>query len=151
MADRVFGTTSHADATGTRLPRALAALCSEAVALQRRADDGETRARALGAREAELEAVRVQLEGSAGWREELMQGFLAELNRVKVQISKLDGKLRRWEARGNEDSDSDGGRSSEDDEEKVVAEAPAAEAETGPSGVAPAQAADEDEDLLAFA
>ena len=52
------------DVTGERLPRALAALVREAAALQQRHDDGGARARGLAAREAELEAVRAQLDGA---------------------------------------------------------------------------------------
>ena len=144
------------DVTGERLPRALAALVREAAALQQRHDDGGARARGLAAREAELEAVRAQLDGARErMREEVRQRCLDELNRNKRRIEQLDGALRRWEERGADDSDSDGGRrSSESDDDDEAAPAPAvaaaAPAAAGPSGVAPA-ADDDDDDLLAMA
>ncbi len=143
------------DVTGERLPRALAALVREAAALQQRHDDGGARARGLAAREAELEAVRAQLDGARErMREEVRQRCLDELNRNKRRIEQLDGALRRWEERGADDSDSDGGRrSSESDDDDEAAPAPAAAAAApaaGPSGVAPA-ADDDDDDLLAMA
>ena len=143
------------DVTGERLPRALAALVREAAALQQRHDDGGARARGLAAREAELEAVRAQLDGARErMREEVRQRCLDELNRNKRRIEQLDGALRRWEERGADDSDSDGGRrSSESDDDDEAAPAPAvaaAAAPAGPSGVAPA-ADDDDDDLLAMA
>ena len=143
------------DVTGERLPRALAALVREAAALQQRHDDGGARARGLAAREAELEAVRAQLDGARErMREEVRQRCLDELNRNKRRIEQLDGALRRWEERGADDSDSDGGRrSSESDDDEEAAPAPAAAAApaaAGPSGVAPA-ADDDDDDLLAMA
>ena len=143
------------DVTGERLPRALAALVREAAALQQRHDDGGARARGLAAREAELEAVRAQLDGARErMREEVRQRCLDELNRNKRRIEQLDGALRRWEERGADDSDSDGGRrSSESDDDDEAAPAPAvaaaAPAAAGPSGVAPA--ADDDDDLLSMA
>ena len=144
------------DVTGERLPRALAALVREAAALQQRHDDGGARARGLAAREAELEAVRAQLDGARErMREEVRQRCLDELNRNKRRIEQLDGALRRWEERGADDSDSDGGRrSSESDDDEEAAPEPAAAAAApaaaGPSGVAPA-ADDDDDDLLAMA
>ena len=144
------------DVTGERLPRALAALVREAATLQQRHDDGGARARGLAAREAELEAVRAQLDGARErMREEVRQRCLDELNRNKRRIEQLDGALRRWEERGADDSDSDGGRrSSESDDDDEAAPAPAvaaaAPAAAGPSGVAPA-ADDDDDDLLAMA
>ena len=143
------------DVTGERLPRALAALVREAAALQQRHDAGGARARGLAAREAELEAVRAQLDGARErMREEVRQRCLDELNRNKRRIEQLDGALRRWEERGADDSDSDGGRrSSESDDDEEAAPAPAAAAAApaaaGPSGVAPA--ADDDDDLLSMA
>ena len=143
------------DVTGERLPRALAALVREAAALQQRHDDGGARARGLAAREAELEAVRAQLDGARErMREEVRQRCLDELNRHKRRIEQLDGALRRWEERGADDSDSDGGRrSSESDDDEEAAPAPAAAAAApaaaGPSGVAPA--ADDDDDMMAYA
>ena len=145
------------DVTGERLPRALAALVREAAALQQRHDAGGARARGLAAREAELEAVRAQLDGARErMREEVRQRCLDELNRHKRRIEQLDGALRRWEERGADDSDSDGGRrSSESDDDGEAAPAPApavaaaAPAAAGPSGVAPA--ADDDDDLLSMA
>ena len=143
------------DVTGERLPRALAALVREAATLQQRHDDGGARARGLAAREAELEAVRAQLDGARErMREEVRQRCLDELNRNKRRIEQLDGALRRWEERGADDSDSDGGRrSSESDDDEEAAPAPAAAAAApaaaGPSGVAPA--GDDDDDLLAMA
>ena len=144
------------DVTGERLPRALAALVREAATLQQRHDNGGARARGLAAREAELEAVRAQLDGARErMREEVRQRCLDELNRNKRRIEQLDGALRRWEERGADDSDSDGGRrSSESDDDEEAAPAPAAAAAApaaaGPSGVAPA-ADDDDDDLLAMA
>ena len=142
------------DVTGERLPRALAALVREAAALQQRHDAGGARARGLAAREAELEAVRAQLDGARErMREEVRQRCLDELNRNKRRIEQLDGALRRWEERGADDSDSAGERSeSEDDDEAAPAPAvaAAAPAAAGPSGVAPA-ADDDDDDLLAMA
>ena len=142
------------DVTGERLPRALAALVREAAVLQQRHDDGGARARGLAAREAELEAVRAQLDGARErMREEVRQRCLDELNRNKRRIEQLDGALRRWEERGADDSDSDGGRrSSESDDDDEAAPAPAvaaAPAAAGPSGVAPA--ADDDDDILDMA
>ena len=145
----------RSDVTGERLPRALAALVREAAALQQRHDDGGARARGLAAREAELEAVRAQLDGARErMREEVRQRCLDELNRNKRRIEQLDGALRRWEERGADDSDSDGGRrSSESDDDEEAAPAPAvaapAPAAAGPSGVAPA--ADDDDDILDMA
>ena len=144
----------RSDVTGERLPRALAALVREAAALQQRHDAGGARARGLAAREAELEAVRAQLDGARErMREEVRQRCLDELNRNKRRIEQLDGALRRWEERGADDSDSDGGRrSSESDDDDEAAPAPAvaaaAPAAAGPSGVAPAA---DDDDLLAMA
>ena len=141
------------DVTGERLPRALAALVREAAALQQRYDAGGARARGLAAREAELEAVRAQLDGARErMREEVRQRCLDELNRNKRRIEQLDGALRRWEERGADDSDSAGGRSDSDDDDEAApapAVAAAAPAAAGPSGVAPA--ADDDDDLLSMA
>jgi len=141
------------DVTGERLPRALAALVREAAALQQRHDDGGARARGLAAREAELEAVRAQLDGARErMREEVRQRCLDELNRNKRRIEQLDGALRRWEERGADDSDSAGGRSDSGDDDEAApapAVAAAAPAAAGPSGVAPA--ADDDDDMMAYA
>ena len=143
----------RSDVTGERLPRALAALVREAAALQQRHDDGGARARGLAAREAELEAVRAQLDGARErMREEVRQRCLDELNRNKRRIEQLDGALRRWEERGADDSDSDGGRrSSESDDDDEAAPAPAAAAApaaAGPSGAAPAA---DDDDMMDYA